>query len=183
MQRHPSDGARMLRRSADMPPLVPLVAFEHHLRRDGSGYPATSRRSSLNLATVLTSIADVFDAMRSQRTYQQVFASERVVEVLRRNNGQLFDQHLVRRFVRLIGIYPVGTAVRLDTGHVAVVLRANAADAHRPRVRIVAEPDGTRVPRGAELDLWTMAPGTGQPSSIAAPVDAERLGIEPIDCL
>jgi putative nucleotidyltransferase with HDIG domain len=72
MKRHVVDGAEILRRTPEMPIMAPSVAFEHHLRIDGSGYPDVTR-PSLNLATMLTSIADVYDAMRSQRAYQQAF--------------------------------------------------------------------------------------------------------------
>jgi putative nucleotidyltransferase with HDIG domain len=179
MKRHPVDGAEILRRTLDVPPLVPLVAFEHHLRLDGSGYPEVSR-PTLNLATVLTSIADVYDAMRSQRIYQQAFPSERVVEVLKHNDGTQFDQNLVRRFVQLLGIYPPGTTVRLDNGEIAVVLRVNAADPHRPRVRAVLSENGERLVRPYDVDLWNVQPGTGRPVSVSAPVDAERYDIDPL---
>jgi putative nucleotidyltransferase with HDIG domain len=182
MRRHPVDGAEILRRTVDMPPLVPLVAFEHHLRRDGSGYPAVSR-PTLNLATMLTSIADVYDAMRSQRVYQQAFPSERVVEVLKRNDGNQFDQDLVRRFIQLLGIYPLGTTVRLDNGAIAVVVRVNAADPHRPRVRVVVSEQGEPLARPYDVDLWNSEPGTGRASSVQAPVDAEHHGIDPLTYL
>jgi putative nucleotidyltransferase with HDIG domain len=97
MQRHTIDGAEILRQTPEVPTLAPVVAFEHHLRLDGSGYPNGVKRSSLNLATMLCSIADVYDAMRSQS-----LPIERILEVLRRK--EQFDQHLVRRFTRLIAI-------------------------------------------------------------------------------
>ncbi len=179
MRRHPVEGAEILRRTPDMPPLVPLVAFEHHLRTDGTGYPAVSR-TSLNLATMLTSISDVYDAMRSQRVYQKSFPNERVIEVLRRNDGHQFDQDLVRRFVQLLGAYPVGTAVRIETGEVAIVLRVNAGDPRRPRVRAVLAPDGTPLARPRDIDLWNPDPQTGRASSVTGPVDCEPLGIDPL---
>ncbi len=104
MRRHVVDGAEILRMTPDIPPLVPVVAFEHHLRIDGSGYPFGVTRPALNLGTMLCSIADVYDAMRSQRHYQKAFSSDRIFSVLVRNGGTQFDQHLVRRFVRLVGI-------------------------------------------------------------------------------
>ena len=77
---------------------------------------------------MLCSIADVYDAMRSQRHYQQAFPTDRILAVLKRNDGTQFDQHLVRRFVQLIGIYPAGNLVRLNTGEVAVVMKVYAPD-------------------------------------------------------
>lgn len=97
MQRHTIDGAEILRQTPKVPALAPVVAFEHHLRLDGSGYPNGVKRPSLNLATMLCSIADVYDAMRSQS-----LPIERILEVLRRK--EQFDQHLVRRFVQLIAV-------------------------------------------------------------------------------
>ncbi len=132
MKRHVVDGAEILRRTPEMPPISAIVAFEHHLRQDGTGYPGGVSRLRLNLATILCSISDVYDAMRSQRKYQQSFPTDRIKAVLERNDGQQFDQHLVRRFVQLIGIYPPGTLVRLNTGEVAVVVRPYAPDPHRP---------------------------------------------------
>src|SRR5262249_33617766 len=137
MRRHTVDGAEMLRRTPEITALAPVVAFEHHLRLDGSGYPAGVTRPSLNLCTMLCGIADVYDAMRSQRRYQGAFPTERILEVLKHNDGLQFDQHLVRRFVQLVGIYPVGNLVRLDTGEVAVVIKTNAPDPHRPQVRVL----------------------------------------------
>src|SRR5262249_21668474 len=141
MQRHVVDGAEILRKTPDIPTLAPVVAFEHHLRLDGTGYPGNVARSSLNVGTMLCSIADVYDAMRSQRAYQQSFPTDRILEVLKRNDGQQFDQHLVRRFAQLIGIYPAGNLVRLNTGEIAVVLKVYAPDPHRPEVRVLFSPD------------------------------------------
>src|SRR5260221_6478456 len=90
MKRHVVDGAEILRMTPEVPALAPVIAFEHHLRADGSGYPPV-KRPSLNIGTMLCSIADVYDAMRSQRTYQQAFPTERILEVLKRADGRQFD--------------------------------------------------------------------------------------------
>ena len=79
MKRHVVDGAEILRATPDVPALAPVVAFEHHLRTDGSGYPGGVARPSLNIGTMLCSIADVYDAMRSQRSYQQAFPTDRIL--------------------------------------------------------------------------------------------------------
>ena len=71
LKRHTVDGAEILKNTPEIPALGPIVAFEHHLRSDGTGYPAGAVRPQLNLATTLCGIADVYDAMRSQRVYQQ----------------------------------------------------------------------------------------------------------------
>ncbi len=116
MRRHPVEGAEILRRTPEMPILAPVVAFEHHLRLDGTGYPEGAKRGALNLGTMICSIADVYDAMRSQRAYQQAFPTDRVLAVLKKDDGAHFDAQLVRRFVQLLGIYPPGTLVKLVIG-------------------------------------------------------------------
>jgi putative nucleotidyltransferase with HDIG domain len=180
MKRHVVDGAEILRKTPDIPALAPVVAFEHHLRLDRTGYPDGVVRSSLNIGTMLCSIADVYDAMRSQRSYQQSFPTERILAVLKRNDGTQFDQHLVRRFVQLIGIYPAGNLVRLDTGETALVLKVYAPDPYRPQVRILLNRQGTRLEIPYELNLWETSEDPHRPSSIVAPVNPASVGIDPL---
>jgi len=78
MQRHVVDGAHILRRTPEMPALAPVVAFEHHLRQDLSGYPENIGSRKLNLCTMIVSIADVFDALRSNRPYREGLATSRI---------------------------------------------------------------------------------------------------------
>ena len=103
---------------------------------------------------MLCSIADVYDAMRSQRKYQQAFPTDRILAVLKRNDGTQFDQHLVRRFVQLIGIYPAGNLVRLNTGEIASCCKVYAPDPYRPQVRVLFGRDGRRLDLPYELNLW-----------------------------
>ncbi|HZP48223.1 MAG TPA: HD-GYP domain-containing protein [Vicinamibacterales bacterium] len=180
MKRHVVDGAEMLRETPDIPALAPVVAFEHHLRLDGTGYPDEVVRGSLNVGTMLCSIADVYDAMRSHRTYQQAFPTDRILAVLKRNDGTQFDQHLVRRFVQLIGIYPPGNLVRLNTGEVAVVLKVYAPDPYRPAVRVLFNRQGVRVDVPYELNLWETSEDPQRPSAVVAPLDPAPLGIDPL---
>ena len=180
MKRHVIDGAEILRQTPDVPTLAPVVAFEHHLRNDGSGYPTGVTRASLNVGTMLCSIADVYDAMRSQRNYQKAFPTDRILEVLKRNDGKHFDQHLVRRFVQLIGIYPVGTIVRLDTGEVGVVQRVYAPDPYRPHVRVLIGRDSARLELPYDINLWETADNPQLPKAIVAPLDPADYSFDPL---
>jgi putative nucleotidyltransferase with HDIG domain len=182
MRRHPVEGAEILRRTPEMPILAPVVAFEHHLRLDGSGYPAV-RRNGLNIGTMLCSIADVYDAMRSQRAYQKAQPSERVLAVLRRDDGSHFDRNLVRRFVQLLGIYPPGTLVKLKSDDVGVVMRVHAPDPYRPRVKILFDKDGRPYDTPFEMNLWETN-AEGEPiGTVAAPAEESEFGIDPLSFL
>jgi putative nucleotidyltransferase with HDIG domain len=183
MRMHVVDGAEILRRTPEMPALAPVVAFEHHLRLDGTGYPVGVSRSKLNLATMLCSIADVYDAMRSQRAYQEAFPTDRVLAVLKRSDGAQFDQHLVRRFSQLMGIYPPGNLVRLDTGELAVVVRVYAPDPYRPKVRVIAAGNGEKLAKPYDVNLWESHPGFEGPKAIASPVDPAEAGFDPLTYL
>ena len=127
---------------------------------------------------MLCGIADVYDAMRSQRIYQEAFPTDRILAVLQRNDGAQFDQNLVRRFAQLVGIYPAGNLVRLDSGEIAVVLKTYAPDPYRPRVRVLVARDGTRsnVPTTSTSGKLAKA----QPQSVKAPLDPAHYGIDPL---
>jgi putative nucleotidyltransferase with HDIG domain len=177
LKRHTVDGAQILRKTPEMPTLAPIVAFEHHLRADGTGYPS-AQRPHLNLGTTFCGIADVYDAMRSQRVYQPAFPTDRILAVLQRNDGKQFDQNLVRRFVQLVGIYPAGNLVRLYGGEIGVVLKAHAPDPYRPRVRILIGRDGAKLETPPDINLWEVA--KDEDNAIQAPLDPAEYGIDPL---
>jgi hypothetical protein len=118
--------------------------------------------------------------MRSQRKYQQSFPSERILTVLQRNDGTQFDQHLIRRFVQLLGIYPVGNLVRLNTDEIAVVLRVHAPDPFRPKVRILFAADGSRLELPLDVNLWESEPDAAHAATVVSPLNPADYGIDPL---
>jgi putative nucleotidyltransferase with HDIG domain len=183
MRRHVVDGAEILRRTPEIPSIAPVVAFEHHLRADGTGYPLGVSRATLNLATSLCSIADVYDAMRSQRAYQRSLPTERILEVMRRADGHQFDQHLVRRFTQLLGIYPPGNLVQLDEGSISVVLAVHAPDPHRPRVRIIMDSKRRRLVTPIDVNLFEATNEQDRARRVIAPLDPADYGVDPLNYL
>ena len=183
MRMHVVDGAEILRRTPEMPTVAPVIAFEHHLRIDGTGYPFGVKRTTLNIGTQLCGIADVYDAMRSQRAYQQAFPSDRILEVLKRNDGHQFDQNLVRRFTQLLGIYPPGNLVRLDDGSIGVVLAVHAPDPYKPRVKLVLTSTGEMFEFPIEVNLWEVPPDTPGPKTVTASLDPAQYAIDPLTYL
>jgi hypothetical protein len=104
------------------------------------------------------------------------------VAVLQRNDGTQFDQHLIRRFVQLLGIYPVGNLVKLNTGEVAIVLQVHAPDPYRPKVRVLFAADGGRLELPRDINLWeTEQDGReDRASSVIAPLNPADYGIDPL---
>ncbi len=133
---------------------------------------------------MLCSIADVYDAMRSQRAYQQAFPSDRILEVMKRNDGQQFDQHLVRRFTQLLGIYPPGNLVRLDNGAIAVVMAVHAPEPFKPRVKVIATADRRTASSSRSKSICGKCPPSRQgPKAVKAPLDPADHGIDPLSYL
>jgi hypothetical protein len=121
--------------------------------------------------------------MRSQRSYQGNFPTDRIVAVLQQSDGTRFDQRLVRRFGQLMGMYPAGNLVRLDSGELAVVLRTHAPEPSRPAVRVVAGPDGHRLAEPYDIALWEDGGGDRPQKRIVTPVDPQEAGIDPLPYL
>jgi putative nucleotidyltransferase with HDIG domain len=185
IRRHPSDGAAILRTSRDMPRLAAIVAFEHHFRRDEKGYPTVLRRRTVNLATALCGIADTYDAMRSMRTYQKMYPSDRIMELMARNDGGQFDPALVRRFIDLMGVYPPATIVRLTSGEVAVVVENDGPDPSRPTVKVLFDAAGERLEHAELRSLWRgEAAGDGNEDvRIDITVDPATYSLDPLSCM
>jgi HD-GYP domain-containing protein (c-di-GMP phosphodiesterase class II) len=182
MRRHPSDGAAILRTTRDMPRLAAIVAFEHHVRRDGKGYPAGLTRGTINLATVLCGIADAYDAMRSTRVYQPASSSDRIMNIMVRNDGAQFDPALVRRFLDLMGVYPPATVVRLTSGEVAVVVENDGPDPSRPTVKVIFDAAGARLEHAELRSLWggEAAGSRNEEFRIEATLDPATYSLDPL---
>jgi HD-GYP domain-containing protein (c-di-GMP phosphodiesterase class II) len=137
IRRHPTDTLHILRETPGSSDLALIVGYEHHRRYDLTGYPELRRPIPQHFATRICTIADAYDAMRSNRSYQREMPPETAREVLRAQSGKMFDPVLVRLFIRMMGAYPPGTRVLLDSGEEAMVLKANPDDPFRPIVRIL----------------------------------------------
>ncbi|MCX6552129.1 MAG: HD-GYP domain-containing protein [Acidobacteria bacterium] len=176
VKRHVIDGAQILRRTPNVPSLAAVVAFEHHLRQDLSGYPEKIGHRKLNLCTMLVSISDVFDALRTNRSYREGLPAARVRAMLAEQSGTSFEPTLLRRFVTLMGLFPVGTFVRVQNGDVGVVTEEHPSDPFRPQVRLVADADGRQLPKPRLLNTWERDDRGEHPFTVVEAVDGSAMG-------
>jgi putative nucleotidyltransferase with HDIG domain len=183
MKRHVVDGAHILRRTPEMPALAPIVAFEHHLKQDLSGYPENIGTRKLNLCTMIVSIADVFDALRSNRVYRQGLATSRIRAIMGEQGNPQFSQPLLKRFVNLMGLFPVGTLVRLTTEEVAIVTAEHPTDPFRPQVKIVTNARGERLEEPHVVNTWERDARGDHPRAVVEALDPEALEIDPLTYL
>jgi putative nucleotidyltransferase with HDIG domain len=180
MQRHVVDGAHILRRTPEMPALAPIVAFEHHLRQDLSGYPTNIGHRNLNLCTQIVSIADVYDALRSNRVYREGLPSDRIKSIMAKKDDPAFNPRLLRRFINLIGMYPIGTLVRLNTEQIGVITHEHPTDPFRPQVKIVRDRDGCEMEASLLVNTWEPDGRGDYKWAVVEAVDPEAAGIDPL---
>ncbi|HEY7791308.1 MAG TPA: HD domain-containing phosphohydrolase [Vicinamibacterales bacterium] len=183
MQRHVIDGAHILRRTPEMPALAPIVAFEHHLKQDLSGYPENIGSRRLNLCTTIVSIADVFDALRSHRPYRKGLPTARVRAIMAEQANPAFHRALLKRFVNLVGLFPVGSLVRLRTEELAVVTAEHPVDPFRPQVRIVRDRDGAPVEEPLLINTWERQDREEHPRAVVEAVEPDTVDFDPLTFL
>ncbi len=163
----------------DMPYRSMVVAYEHHMRFDQTGYPRALRPRELSIFSKIVAIADGFDAATTQRAYANPVAPAIVLQEMRDNPRRGMDPTLVKAFVAMLGIYPVGTLVMLDTFEMAIVQAADPAPdmASRPSVLIVSDAQGNVLYPGLEVSLAEQSPDGTFPRTIIKTENPERYGI------
>ena len=159
MRRHPVDGYEMLRKSPEVHLFSAHVAFQHHERADGSGYPRGIYGDRILPFAAIAAVADVYDAMTAARPYREARPPHEAVAWLQERAGTQFDRDAIRRLARRVAVYPAGTIVRLSSGEVGAV-EGQGVDPRRPRVRVVGDAQGHPV-APATVDL---ADDPGRPS-------------------
>jgi putative nucleotidyltransferase with HDIG domain len=180
MKLHVVEGAHILRRTPETPALAPVVAFEHHLKQDLSGYPENIGSRKLNLCTMVVSVVDVFDALRSNRAYRAGLATDRIRHIMGQQDGTAFDRALLRRFVNLMGLFPVGTLVRLNTDEVGVVTQTHPEDPFRPQVKLILDSKGQPYETPLLTNTWDRDDRGEFPRDVVEAVDGPTVGIDPL---
>lgn len=159
MRNHPTEGVLSLskmRGLTNLPGRMAAASFEHHMNLDFSGYPKLTVPWTLSLTGRILTIADCYDAMTSSRVYRrEPMSPSKVLNMMLSKSGKAFDPVLLKLFVNCVGIIPIGSLVMLDTNELAVVLKpaTDKADAERPFVRVITDPQGDSIDHGREIDL------------------------------
>ena len=122
------------------------VAIAHHERVDGDGYPRKLAGSAIPYNARIVAIVDVYDRLTSPDSYRQpVLSPTSAMGEIYDNKGTQFDAQLVEKFIRFMGVYPLGTPVELNTGEIAVVVEKNPFYMVLPKVLVVMSGDGTKI--------------------------------------
>ena len=153
LERHPLLGAEILQDADDVDPLALVVAFDHHRRSDGSGYPRRARETELDPVTSIIAAADLYEALTAERPYKRSLSAAEAFQLL----AKLPEAHGLESAVRLLfdvlSPFPPGTLVELDNGDRAVVTQVRRGLPDRPCVRRVESRGGDIVLEDDETDL------------------------------
>ncbi len=162
-----------------------IVAYEHHLKPGGAGYPRYARPREPSVFSRIVAVASAFDAATNERAYQRALPPDEVLREFRENESLGFDPVVVKALINLLGIYPVGTCVILDTYELALVHASSAEPrhVHRPVVRLLSDADGHWLQPAPLVDLAETGDDGRFLRSIIKVTDPGRYGIQVADHL
>lgn len=136
MKSHPVEGHRMLMAVGDVDPIALDVCLHHHEKTDGSGYPKGLKDAEISLFAKMGAVCDVYDAITSNRPYKSGWdPAESLRKMAEWTNGH-FDQKVFQAFVKSLGIYPIGSLVRLNSGKLGVVTEQSSKSLTTPLVKV-----------------------------------------------
>ena len=172
MQRHPILGYELLRQIADIPESVRLGVLDHHEKVDGAGYPNGKRGKDVSSIGAVIAVVDTYDALSHDRAYRAALPPAKALSVLY-SMREAFLPYLAERFIRCIGVYPVGSLVRLSSGDMAVVCESNPSARLKPKVVLLGD---SRDSEGAPLHILDMTSRSGL--SVTDCLDPRRYGVD-----
>jgi hypothetical protein len=159
-----------------------IVAYEHHMKIDLSGYPKSIRARQLSVFSKIVAVADGFDAATTRRAYQtSPIQPDEVLKEMWTNPRRGMEPALVKALINVLGVYPVGTCVILDSYEIGIVHSANPdlGQIHRPVVRMVATAEGAPMAGGPLVNLAEQKADGTFVRSIIKVTDPAKYGIDP----
>lgn len=149
IKKHPAWGVRAILRLKGMDYVSirsAIVAFEHHLNYNLSGYPKVTKYPELDFYSKLVSVVDQYDAMTSSRVYSRIpLSPDKALSVMMERAGSQLDPLLFKFFINMVGVFPIGTLVMLDTKELGLVYESDVVFADRPKVLIIIDGNGKSV--------------------------------------
>jgi HD-GYP domain-containing protein (c-di-GMP phosphodiesterase class II) len=175
IKKHPEDGVKIIDKMSGMSSKVSEAVLGHHLRYNRKGYPEWARNLEGGGLSEIIAVADCFDACTTLRVYQKPMPPAVAINLMKELAGDSLNPDLVQSFSLMMGKYPPGTVVRLDTNEIALVWMTNSSNPDVPRVRIIFDSEGRKVEKPVTEKL---AEREGGPPSIVGIIDPLSKGIE-----
>ncbi len=153
VKKHSEEGFNILRKEHGIPLTSAHCAFQHHERLNGHGYPRGLKGNEIHDFAKIVAIADVYDAVVSERVYKEPRLPHEGLELLYTGVNRDFDMELVDIFKNTIAIYPIGTNVTLSSGESGIVVDINNQCPSRPIIRILEDKEKGELKDFYEVDL------------------------------
>jgi len=185
IQKHSLNSVRhisKLRAPRELKSKIMLAPFEHHLKYDLSGYPRSWRSEPLSLFGRILTIVDVFDAITSHRIYRsEAISPDQALSMMSESAGKDFDPILLKAFINMLGVYPVGTLVELNTGEIGLVSEnPEQSDGMHPLVTILIPAGEKGYTRGETVDLSERETSDGRyKRSVLKTYNPALFGVQP----
>jgi putative nucleotidyltransferase with HDIG domain len=171
---HPTEGHKLLLAGQGISDVVKDVCLHHHEKVNGSGYPAGLKGETISLFARMGAVCDVYDAITSNRPYKAGWDPAESIKRMAEWQGH-FDPPVFQAFVKSLGIYPIGSFVRLESGKLGVVIEQGEQSLLKPKVRVFFSSKAQAYIKPETIDLARSA------EKIAGREDAEKWGIKDID--
>lgn len=178
MKEHPNHGRELLARIPGMPPEAIDVAFSHHERLQGHGYPRGLSGNEISRWSKMVAIVDVYDAITSDRCYHDGMAPTEALTRMYEWRVRDFDPQLLEQFIQCIGIYPIGSLVELTSGEVGVVISVNSQLRLRPKVALVLDADKSPYFPSRVLDLATLDQNADRQCAVARVLEPGAFNVD-----
>lgn len=146
IRRHPEFGYEILKRQKEVPSEVLEAVRDHHEKFNGGGYPNSRTRSETSALARIISLADVYDALTSDRSYKDAILPNKALAIMYGMRDQDFDPLEVQMFIKCLGIFPSGSLVKLNTGFYGVVYESNPKLPLMPKIKIILDQDLRPIP-------------------------------------
>ncbi|MFB6355370.1 MAG: HD-GYP domain-containing protein, partial [bacterium] len=153
MREHPDHGRRILEDIENLEPEVARVAMEHHEQMDGSGYPKGIQGGEIHSHARIINLCMKYIAMTQPRDYRDSRGRQETVRTMLKEEKEQFDPEVLNSFMRVVGLYPVGLFVELNSGCHAMVNYANPESPKQPRVKVFTDPGGEKIDKPYNVDL------------------------------
>jgi len=150
---HPNLGFDILRKLTYFNLASAHVALQHHERYDGTGFPRGLKGKKISELARVVSVCDLYDRMTTYQSGQPRYQAFQAIEILIVNSGHFFDPDIVKAFLGIIAIFPLGTRVTLNTGSMGIVVEAHKEYPTRPKVRILYNQVGKKINPSYDIDL------------------------------
>jgi HD-GYP domain-containing protein (c-di-GMP phosphodiesterase class II) len=146
---HPMHTSKIVTKELFGPHEVNLIALQHHERWDGQGYPDKLVGQAIDIGARIVSVADAFEAMVSKKSYRNSMIGYQAVRNLLSDNARRFDPAVIIAFTKIMGIYPIGSVLRLNNGSLARVVSIHIDAPMRPKVQMLTDRKGNALPSGS----------------------------------